>query len=45
MHMATCRHSAAEIARLLRTYKQQYTLVRTKTLEKQLSGYFNVLIL
>ena len=28
-HMATCRHSATEIARLLRTYKQQYTLVRT----------------
>lgn len=26
-HMATCRHSAAEIARLLRVYKQQYTLV------------------
>ncbi|KAK2774134.1 nitrilase [Colletotrichum kahawae] len=25
-HMATCRHSAAEIARLLRVYKQQYTL-------------------
>ncbi|KAL2881049.1 hypothetical protein SGCOL_003708 [Colletotrichum sp. CLE4] len=27
-HMATCRHSAAEIARLLRIYKQQYTLRR-----------------
>ncbi|KAF4844839.1 Nitrogen assimilation transcription factor nit-4 [Colletotrichum siamense] len=27
-HMATCRHSAAEIARLLRVYKQQYTLRR-----------------
>ncbi|KAG8163233.1 hypothetical protein KVR01_006530 [Diaporthe batatas] len=27
-HMATCRHSATEIARLLRTYKQQYTLRR-----------------
>lgn len=25
--MATCRHSAAEISRLLRIYKQQYTLV------------------
>ncbi|GJC93283.1 nitrogen assimilation transcription factor nit-4 [Colletotrichum higginsianum] len=25
-HMATCRDSAAEIARLLRVYKQQYTL-------------------
>ncbi|POS74698.1 nitrogen assimilation transcription factor nit-4 [Diaporthe helianthi] len=27
-HMAACRHSATEIARLLRTYKQQYTLRR-----------------
>ncbi|KAF4779066.1 fungal specific transcription factor [Colletotrichum scovillei] len=27
-HMATCRHSAAEISRLLRIYKQQYTLRR-----------------
>ncbi|TDZ28887.1 Nitrogen assimilation transcription factor nit-4 [Colletotrichum spinosum] len=27
-HMETCRHSAAEIARLLRIYKQQYTLRR-----------------
>ncbi|OHF01744.1 nitrogen assimilation transcription factor nit-4 [Colletotrichum orchidophilum] len=27
-HMVTCRHSAAEIARLLRIYKQQYTLRR-----------------
>ncbi|KAL2272583.1 hypothetical protein FJTKL_06300 [Diaporthe vaccinii] len=28
-HMAICCNSAAEIARLLRTYKQQYTLVRS----------------
>lgn len=28
-HMTTCRDSAAEIARLLRVYKQQYTLVRS----------------
>ncbi|OLN86848.1 Nitrogen assimilation transcription factor nirA 2 [Colletotrichum chlorophyti] len=27
-HMATCRHSATEIAKLLRVYKQQYTLRR-----------------
>ncbi|KAF6813793.1 fungal specific transcription factor [Colletotrichum plurivorum] len=27
-HMETCRYSAAEIARLLRIYKQQYTLRR-----------------